>query len=371
MIRNYIKYPPTGFYFNIVRFFKDIRKIYRTEPKQFEKELIKVFGYKNVLLLNTGRASLALYLKSISQRSDRKKVIIPSYTCPTVAASVIKAGLIPVLCPLGRNSIGYDINKLEEIADKDTLAIVVVYLFGITFAIKDIIEICKRYNIKIIEDCAQALGSTYMNDYVGNNSDAAILSFGWGKNLIAGKGGALIINNNNDLPLMIKNYNNLKTDNVYSIIVFFKIVLYKVILYPFIWSIFDIFRLKKYTINDNIEINIKKMSNVNMKIGYYFLSNYFEYNKSIRQGIAMSLYNKLDSKRIPVEINYDSLKKFNILRFPCYVIKDNIKIYYSSPYKSNLNEYSSKVPAEYNDMDNHIKTLPVNYTVKSWSKNNE
>ena len=153
------------------------------------------FGAKHILYLSSGRSALWLILKSLSRmRTDRREVIIPAYTCPTVVSAVLKAGLKPILSDINLTDFGYLMDNLEAKLSKNTLAVVVVHLFGYPANVEDIYELSKSHNVFVIEDAAQAFGNAFSDSpekKLGLLGDAGFFSFGRGKPLSLMHGGLL------------------------------------------------------------------------------------------------------------------------------------------------------------------------------------
>jgi perosamine synthetase len=145
--------------------------------------------------MSSGRAALWLILKAISRsQADRKKVIIPAYTCPAVASAVRKAGLTPVLCDINLQDFGYNIEQLESKIDDNVLGVVAVHLFGFPSNVDSISELCSPRGILVIEDAAQAFGNELpqTGQKLGLIGDAGFFSFGRGKPLSALHGGLAV-----------------------------------------------------------------------------------------------------------------------------------------------------------------------------------
>lgn len=152
---------------------------------------------KNVLYLSSGRAALWLILKTLSRMNPgRRQVIIPAYTCPAVASAVLKADLRPVLCDINTVDFGFSISEFQEKIKKDTLAVVLVHLFGYPANIRQLQDCCRAYDVYMIEDAAQGFGNSLLDSpecRLGLLGDAGFFSFGRGKPLSILHGGILAI----------------------------------------------------------------------------------------------------------------------------------------------------------------------------------
>lgn len=193
--------PPAGNPIETRDILKALRNMFDPDcPEHFSRKLKTVFKVKHCFLTSSGTAALYLALMSLSRRADKKEVIIPAYTCPSILAAVIRAGLKPVLCDFDHETSTMDISKLAATITDDTLAVISVHLFGIRENTDGIRELIAGRHIFHIEDAAQAFDGAIMDYEAGSrfSSDAEpdgtveILSFGRGKPLTLLQGGAVI-----------------------------------------------------------------------------------------------------------------------------------------------------------------------------------
>lgn len=123
------------------------------------------------------------------------EVIMPSFTFPSTANAVVLRGSTPVFIDVDPLTMNLDVNRIESAITKRTKAIVAVHYAGRVPDIRKIAQIAKKHDLLILEDAAQSLGSSYHNEPAGTHGDLAAISFHETKNVIAGEGGALVINN--------------------------------------------------------------------------------------------------------------------------------------------------------------------------------
>lgn len=151
---------------------------------------------KNIAYTSSGSAALVVSLLACKMASNRKKVIIPAYTCPSVLAAVEAVGLRAVLCDLAPRQLFLSQRKLAAIIDRETLAIVYVHLFGMDRQIDvEIKSLALKAGAYLVEDAAQAFGNKVGDKYLGTEGDLSIISFGRGKPLSTLHGGAVVVNN--------------------------------------------------------------------------------------------------------------------------------------------------------------------------------
>jgi perosamine synthetase len=144
----------------------------------------------------SGTAALYLILESLKELSLKKTVIIPAYVCPSVALAILRANLKIEVCDITGYDFNFDPVDLENICKKnrDILAIIPAHLGGIPLDFATIEKIVKKYEIFIIEDCAQALGAAYKGKKVGTLGDFAFFSLARGKGLTIYEGGVIAAN---------------------------------------------------------------------------------------------------------------------------------------------------------------------------------
>jgi dTDP-4-amino-4,6-dideoxygalactose transaminase len=160
--------------------------------ENFKYSLVEKIGNPNCFFTSSGRAALTIILLTLKEYSKRKKVIIPAYTCPTVANAVFESGLQPIFCDVDENTLDMDRDELMGLLDEDILAIIPTHLYGLAQDITDLIRICREKEIFIIEDAAQAFGATFEGKMVGNRGDFGFFSMGRGKCIPTGNGGVII-----------------------------------------------------------------------------------------------------------------------------------------------------------------------------------
>ena len=123
------------------------------------------------------------------------EVIMPSYTFVSTANAFVLRGAAPVFVDIRPDTLNINENFIEQAITPKTKAICVVHYAGVSCEMDKILEIAKKYNLAVIEDAAQALGSFYKGKPCGTIGDMGCFSFHETKNIISGEGGAIIINN--------------------------------------------------------------------------------------------------------------------------------------------------------------------------------
>lgn len=164
----------------------------------FEEELKRTLDYQNILTLNSGTSALHLaYHLAINHDRDAE-IITPSMTCSATNVPIVANGARIVWADIDPISGNIDPNHLESLITKKTKAITVVHWGGNPADLDKINQIAHKYNIKVIEDAAHAIGATYKGKKIGCHSDYIAFSFQAIKHLTTIDGGALAIRFNDD-----------------------------------------------------------------------------------------------------------------------------------------------------------------------------
>ena len=172
-------------------------------PGRLEEEIRQYFHVDHAFFLSSGKAAFFLILCALKEVANRKKVIIPAYTCYSVPSAVRKAGLEIVPCDIRGETLDFDFEQLERLCDDKTLCVVPTHLFGIPSDVSRVREIAGGRGIFIVEDAAQALGVSRGKEILGTLGDVAFFSFGRGKNITCGSGG-LIITSSGEIATKIR-----------------------------------------------------------------------------------------------------------------------------------------------------------------------
>ena len=173
----------------------------------FENSVASFLKTKYVIAVNSGTSALqaALYALDV-KRGD--EILIPSFTFVATANAVLSTGAKPVFVDILKENYTMDPNLLEKKITKKTRGIIPVHIYGNIANIKRLSEISKKYNLPIIEDSAQSLGSTYKNKHTGTFFEMGCFSMYPAKVITAGEGGFVVTNNKRlrDKLLMIRNH---------------------------------------------------------------------------------------------------------------------------------------------------------------------
>ena len=163
---------------------------YTVKVGEFFKER---FGIENILLTTSGTTSLEL-ASLLAELEPGDEVIAPSFTFSSTINAFMLRGAKPVFCDIRPDTMNIDETKIEELITDKTKAIFAVDYAGVACEYDTIEAIAKKHGLKLIEDAAQAVGSTYKGKVCGTFGDIGCYSFHETKNYVMGEGGATILN---------------------------------------------------------------------------------------------------------------------------------------------------------------------------------
>lgn len=191
----------------VIRVLKSGRYILGNEVKAFEEEYAMWHGMNYCVGVNSGLDALTLAIRALDiQPLD--EVIVPANTYIASVMGITLNGAIPVFVEPDEY-YNIDVTKIEAAITKNTTAILVVHLYGQIADMIEIMEIARKYNLSVIEDCAQSHGAQLNGQKAGTFGDVGCFSFFPTKNLGAfGDAGAILTNDKSlaDKVLMLRNY---------------------------------------------------------------------------------------------------------------------------------------------------------------------
>ena len=177
---------------------------------KFEDKICKITKSKYSIATSSGTAALHLALHYFGI-GEKDEVLLPSFTYVATANAIKYCHATPNFVDIEKKSLGVCPKKLEiylkkivikkgkisinRYSKKRIKALVVVHVYGFSCQISKIRKVCKKYNLILIEDAAEAVGSYYRGKHLGTFGDVGILSFNGNKTLTTGSGGSIITNN--------------------------------------------------------------------------------------------------------------------------------------------------------------------------------
>lgn len=184
------------------------------EDEAFEKAFAEYCGTEYCVGVGNGLDALVMALKALGVGAG-DEVIVPSNTYIATALAVTYVGANPVFVEPDIRTFNINPDLIEAAITEKTKAIMPVHLYGQACDMDPILEIAKKHNLFIVEDCAQAHGATYKGRKIGTFGDAAGFSFYPGKNLGALGDAGATITNNKELAEKIRAYGNYGSDYKY------------------------------------------------------------------------------------------------------------------------------------------------------------
>lgn len=158
----------------------------------FEKEFASYLGVKHSLMVTSGTNALRLACEALSLGPD-DEVIISCYTFIATAVAVINVGATPVVVDIN-DSLSIDLEVAKSKITSRTRALIITHMDGLNCDMNAVVDFCKKYDLHLIEDCAQALGGSYQGKHLGTWGKIGCFSFNRDKILSCGEGGAVITN---------------------------------------------------------------------------------------------------------------------------------------------------------------------------------
>lgn len=162
--------------------------------KQFEKNFSNYVGRKHGIAVTNGTAAVDVAIECLDIVAG-DEVIMPTFTIISCIGQIIRVGAKPILVDSDPKTWNMDVTQIEGKITSRTKAIMVVHIYGLPVDMDPVLEIAKKYNLKVIEDSAEMLGQTYKGKPCGSFGDISTFSFYPNKHITTGEGGMLVTNN--------------------------------------------------------------------------------------------------------------------------------------------------------------------------------
>lgn len=160
----------------------------------FENEFAKFCGTKYAVAVSNGTAALHLALMALGVK-EGDEVIVPDLTFAATINAVLHAKATPVIVDVEKDHWTIDPKEIEKAITAKTKAIIPVHLYGQPCNMKQIMNIAKKHNLFVVEDCAEAHGAEFKNKKVGSFGNVGCFSFFANKIITTGEGGMCVMNN--------------------------------------------------------------------------------------------------------------------------------------------------------------------------------
>ncbi len=169
---------------------------------EFEKRLAAFLGVKHLMTVNSGSSANLLAFSALTSHKLGERAIKPGDEVigvaagfPTTVNPILQFGAVPVFVDVELGTYNIDASKLEAAISPKTKAIMLAHTLGNPYNLDTIVALCRKHNLWLIEDCCDALGSTYGGRMVGSFGDIGTLSFYPAHHITMGEGGAVFTNN--------------------------------------------------------------------------------------------------------------------------------------------------------------------------------
>lgn len=176
--------------------------------QKLEKKFSRKFKIKNSLMVNSGSSANLLAFQCLINpyRKNRLKpgdqVLVPSLCWSTSLWPIIQSGLKPVFIDVDKKTLNIDLKKLVKKINKKTKAIMLVHVLGNSTEMNKLMKIIKKYNLFLVEDTCESLGSKYNGKYLGNFGDFSTFSFYSSHQISSGEGGMICCKKNSDYEIL-------------------------------------------------------------------------------------------------------------------------------------------------------------------------
>ncbi len=174
---------------------------------EFEKSFAETYGVNQCIGVGNGTDALFLILKALGI-SEGDEVITPAHSWISTSETISLAGATPVFADVDNRHYTITPENVQSKINSKTKAVIVVHLYGQAAPIKEIAELCKKYNLFLIEDCSQAHLTEEGNQLVGKFGAAGAFSFYPTKNLGAYGDAGCVLTSNSDLAIKIRRLAN-------------------------------------------------------------------------------------------------------------------------------------------------------------------
>ena len=174
---------------------------------QFEEKFAARVGRKHGIAVTNGTAAIDAAVEALGI-GPGDEVIMPTFTIISCITQIVRSGAIPVLVDSDPVTWNMDVTQIEAKITARTKAIMVVHIYGLPVDINPLLDIAKRYNLKLIEDAAEMHGQTYFGKPCGSFGDLSTFSFYPNKHITTGEGG-MIVTDDDDLAETCRSLRNL------------------------------------------------------------------------------------------------------------------------------------------------------------------
>jgi CDP-6-deoxy-D-xylo-4-hexulose-3-dehydrase len=285
--------------------------------EKFENEFSKYIGNKYSVFVNSGSSANLLMIYSLLESGmlKNKKAIIPAISWITTLSPFIQLGFKPYLCESEKDALGIDPNYFEDLCKKHNPSILIlVHVLGHPNKMNEILEICNKYNVILLEDACEALGTVFNHKKLGSIGLAGSFSFYYGHHISTIEGGMVTTNNRElyNTMLSIRSHGwgrDIESYYIKPLMKDYDIDEFR----EFYTFYYPGFNLRSTDLNAFLGLSqIKNMNNIakkrenNFNCYMHYLSNKFYYQKSEYDNLSSFAFGTFVKNRLDV---YKYLKK--------------------------------------------------------------
>lgn len=161
---------------------------------EFEKKWSKWLGVKYSIMLNSGASANELTLLALNYIYGQGEVILPPLTWISDISAVIFSGMKPVFCDINLKNLSFDLDQLKSLINENTKAIFLTHVLGINGLTDELLELCEKNNIILIEDVCESHGTTFKDKKVGSFGFVSNFSFYFAHHMSTIEGGMICTN---------------------------------------------------------------------------------------------------------------------------------------------------------------------------------
>ena len=290
--------------------------------EKFETEFSKFCNRKYAVSVSNGSCALLVAVSSLKLPKG-SEVILPSTTIISCYNAIVQSGLVPVFCDVDLDTWTISPDSIEDKISNNTSAIMVVDLYGNMVDVDRIKDIADRYDLKIIEDAAEAHGASYKDVVAGSFGDVSIFSFYSNKIITTGEGG-MVVTDDLDIYTEAVNMKNLYFHN-----------------------------RNKY-IHTDIGYNFR-MTNIQAALGLGQLEN-VDYTISDRRRVANHYNSRLENIQIQLPVEKEGF--FNVYWYYSILIKKDIQLVINNLKKNGIDYRHFFRPIHKQSFIRSVDTLP-------------
>lgn len=174
--------------------------------KEFEAAMQRYCGVKHAIAVNSGTSGLHLIMLALGI-GPGDEVLVPSYTFVASVNCILYVGATPIFVDCDPKTFCFDVKSAEKKISKKTKALVVVDVFGHPADWDQINAFSQKHNLKVVDDCCEAIGAKYKGQAMGTFGDAGSFAFYPNKQMTTGEGG-MIVTNNDEIASMCRGLRN-------------------------------------------------------------------------------------------------------------------------------------------------------------------